>query len=285
MYDAWGVKIPFFNPDRQEGSPEHRNKYNSEEYLSDLGWYDYGARMYDPTIGKWNSVDPLADKNHTESGFNYVSNNPILYIDLDGRDTTNAINNEVARVHDAPKGVNLAMRGASNIVIGVVASAVAIVAAPESGGTSALALPLTLGQASVGGAQLVDAMASDNPDPKSPLHKSSNPVGLVAHGAGSENAGQIDAITGLIGDIAGSGGVSKLIRTPLNLVNQVQAGQIADASVSAVSLYGSGQNVRGLLPGNNISPTSTNQSSSNNSFEPVQTLTHAETSSIIKMLR
>jgi RHS repeat-associated protein len=84
MYDAWGVKIPFFNPDRQIGSPEHRNKFNGKEYLSDLGWYEYGFRIYDPVIGRFNQVDPLAMDYPFKSSYDYAENDPVNAIDLDG---------------------------------------------------------------------------------------------------------------------------------------------------------------------------------------------------------
>jgi RHS repeat-associated protein len=47
--------------------------------------YDYGARFYDPVIGRWTNADPLADKYVNLSQFSYVANNPIKAVDPDGQ--------------------------------------------------------------------------------------------------------------------------------------------------------------------------------------------------------
>ena len=51
-----------------------------------LTWYDFGARMYDPAIGRWIGVDPHAEKYPHITPYGFVLNNPARYIDSDGRD-------------------------------------------------------------------------------------------------------------------------------------------------------------------------------------------------------
>ena len=62
-------------------------KYNGKELETKKGlnWYDYGARHYDATLGRWFTVDPLAEKYCDLNPYNYCNNSPIRYIDPTGK--------------------------------------------------------------------------------------------------------------------------------------------------------------------------------------------------------
>ena len=49
-----------------------------------LDWEDFGARMYDPVLCRWWSVDPLAHIREWLSPYNFVQNNPIIRVDPAG---------------------------------------------------------------------------------------------------------------------------------------------------------------------------------------------------------
>ena len=63
-------------------------KYNGKEIdrKAGLNLYDYGARFYDPAIGRWHAIDSQCEKYFRSSPYNYCDNEPIGRIDPDGND-------------------------------------------------------------------------------------------------------------------------------------------------------------------------------------------------------
>jgi RHS repeat-associated protein len=67
-------------------------KEKDDEINVDGGSYDFGARIYDGRLGRWLTVDPFANKNPSFSPYHYFINNPITFVDPDGKDAVITIN-------------------------------------------------------------------------------------------------------------------------------------------------------------------------------------------------
>ncbi|WP_412560625.1 RHS repeat-associated core domain-containing protein [Winogradskyella sp. MIT101101] len=65
---------------------EHPYKYNGKELNEELGldWYDFGVRNYDPALGRWFNIDPMAEVMPDQSTYVYALNSPLFFIDPDG---------------------------------------------------------------------------------------------------------------------------------------------------------------------------------------------------------
>jgi len=72
-------------------------KESDDEIKGTKNSYDYGARMYDPRLGRWLSTDPLLKKYPGNSPYSYVLNNPLYWIDFDGKDLWIGGNREQAQ--------------------------------------------------------------------------------------------------------------------------------------------------------------------------------------------
>ncbi|WKN43943.1 RHS repeat domain-containing protein [Tunicatimonas pelagia] len=66
--------------------PTNKYLYNGKELQDELGlgWYDYGARMYQPDLGRWYVIDPLSFLQEEYSPYHYTYDNPIAYNDPSG---------------------------------------------------------------------------------------------------------------------------------------------------------------------------------------------------------
>src|SRR5690606_9289804 len=78
-----------------ESSSVYRYGFNGmekdEEIKGGSNSYDFGARIYDPRLGRWLSLDPMMDKYPSWSPYNFAANNPIKYYDVDGEDIVDGI--------------------------------------------------------------------------------------------------------------------------------------------------------------------------------------------------
>ena len=80
---------PFGLPYEAHYQPEEQPyKYGGKEFIELHGYdsYDFDARMYYPALCRFMTMDPLCEKYYSISPYAYCNNNPVKYIDSDGRD-------------------------------------------------------------------------------------------------------------------------------------------------------------------------------------------------------
>ncbi|KAB1065893.1 RHS repeat-associated core domain-containing protein [Salibacter halophilus] len=88
---SWQDYYPFgmMQPGRVYNSPEYRYGFNGMERDDEIkgsgNSLDFGARIYDPRIGRWLSTDPAQQDYPFASPYNFVLNTPIQAIDPDGK--------------------------------------------------------------------------------------------------------------------------------------------------------------------------------------------------------
>jgi RHS repeat-associated protein len=91
LYNAWGESLHHWtsNSSNSWSSPY---RFNSKELDPETGMHYYGARYHHPKLSVWMSVDPLASQNLNQ--YQFTGNNPLMYLDPDGRDTVFATLND-----------------------------------------------------------------------------------------------------------------------------------------------------------------------------------------------
>ena len=84
-YYPFGLKHKGYNANIN--GRHHKYMFGGKEQQDELGlnWYDITARNYDPALGRWMKLDPLANKYYDISPYTYVANSPLIFIDPDGK--------------------------------------------------------------------------------------------------------------------------------------------------------------------------------------------------------
>ncbi|MCQ2243890.1 MAG: RHS repeat-associated core domain-containing protein [Bacteroidaceae bacterium] len=86
--------------DNTAKSSVQSRKYNGKEFdrMHGLNTYDYGARQYNPVTARWDRVDPLAHEYYSISPYVYCMNNPVRFVDPDGRRIKGQTRNDAEQV-------------------------------------------------------------------------------------------------------------------------------------------------------------------------------------------
>ncbi|MGI4871139.1 MAG: DUF6443 domain-containing protein [Janthinobacterium lividum] len=87
-YDPFGLNLVGIE---SSSGYDSKLQYNGKEKQEEFGlnWGDYGARMYDIQLGRWNAVDPLASKMSQWSPYTFSYDNAVRFLDPNGRSVIN----------------------------------------------------------------------------------------------------------------------------------------------------------------------------------------------------
>ncbi len=107
-YYPFGLKHKGYNTNVGAGgnSVANKFKYNGKELNEEFGldWYDYGARNYDASLGRWFGVDELAEDYYSSSPYAFVGNNPMTNLEIDGRFWIRTVDENGTVTYTAQKG-------------------------------------------------------------------------------------------------------------------------------------------------------------------------------------
>ena len=83
-YYPFGLKHKGYN--NVINGTDHKYGFGGKEEQDELGlgWMDVTARNYDPALGRWMNLDPLAEEMRRHSPYNFAFDNPIFFQDYDG---------------------------------------------------------------------------------------------------------------------------------------------------------------------------------------------------------
>jgi RHS repeat-associated protein len=99
-YYSYGIQMPGRSYQSSNYKYGFQGKEKDDELKGESNSYDFGARLYDPRVGRWLSTDPLEDKDPSRSTYCAMGNDPVNKIDPDGKEWT------VTRAVDEDGNVN-----------------------------------------------------------------------------------------------------------------------------------------------------------------------------------
>ncbi|WP_070138326.1 RHS repeat domain-containing protein [Crocinitomix algicola] len=118
-YYPFGMMMPNRNEDAGDQYRYGFNGMEDDEEVMDANGqsYDFGARFYNPRVGRWLSRDPLEAKYPSTASYIFGANNPVIFMDFNGKDwiLTTVVNNftkEPETIHDLANASYLIQVGA-----------------------------------------------------------------------------------------------------------------------------------------------------------------------------
>lgn len=92
MLNYYPFGLTFNSYSRENTTPQDYKFIGKEEQNElSLGWLDFGARMYQPELGRFFTQDRFSENYFDYSPYHYVGNNSLKYVDINGDNAYSAI--------------------------------------------------------------------------------------------------------------------------------------------------------------------------------------------------
>ena len=114
-YKPYGSRI------RKEDNGTNDTWYTGKQEDKATGLSYFGARWYDPVIGRFTGIDPVGFKEGNIQSFNryaYANNNPYLFVDPDGNESVRNTSGQLVNMTPVP-GYSAPMRTADKAVTAI----------------------------------------------------------------------------------------------------------------------------------------------------------------------
>ena len=214
-YDAWGVRTTQGAQGAQGAQDAASFGFTGHLEHEELGLVFTLYRAYDPVTGRWLSRDPIGESGGINL-YGYVSNNPINYVDPDGRNPLLVTGGAGALIGGIYGGVTGGLTGGFN---GALSGALGGAA---TGGLIGLGVNPIVAGAAGGALSSLANQALNGEDPRCPSSLAKTAVGTITGGIGGGVGARLPS--GLASEIftgAGVGASATAGETVVNAVDQL----------------------------------------------------------------